>query len=129
MKERDKSRCPRILGLFQKRIDGDDALLELARFRFREFGLRAEFYAESPSELEWLMGFRPSPEIPGVVHLGRDLNIFRDADRQHVLEFARRFKGRIFGMVVHDQIEIIDRHEEYLDCLRKIESGLDEIGG
>ena len=32
-KERPSNRCPRLLALFQKRIDGDDALLELARTR------------------------------------------------------------------------------------------------
>jgi len=36
------------LGLFDKRIEGDDRLLELARLRFRQAGLGAELHAGSP---------------------------------------------------------------------------------
>lgn len=44
--------CPRILALFQKRIEGDDALLQLAGLRFKEAGLGTEFYAETTAELD-----------------------------------------------------------------------------
>jgi len=129
MKSGDVSNCPQILGLFQKRIDGDDALLELASLRFREAGLGMEFYAESPSELEQLLRFRPLPETRVIVHLRRGLDLFSAADRHHILEFAGEFRGRIFGMVVHDQREIADRFEEYLSLLEEIEAEMDRIAG
>lgn len=67
--------CPRILGLFQKRIDGDDALLQLAALRFREARMGAEYYSDSVGELEWLLRFRPFHDAPAVAHLSRDINI------------------------------------------------------
>src|ERR1019366_7467093 len=42
---------PRILALFQKRIEGDDSLLRLAGLRFRQTGLGTEVYAGTPDEL------------------------------------------------------------------------------
>jgi hypothetical protein len=38
--------------LFQQRVDGDDALLRLARLRFEQFGLAAEVYGGSAGELD-----------------------------------------------------------------------------
>ena len=35
---------PLTLGLFEKRIDGDDCLLDLARLRFQQAGLGAEMH-------------------------------------------------------------------------------------
>ena len=68
---------PRTLALFQKRIAGDDSLLQLAQLRFEQAGLGAEFYAGTPDELERLWAFRPlmRPEAPVSVHLDRDLNV------------------------------------------------------
>jgi hypothetical protein len=37
-----------VYGLFQRRVAGDDALLELAGFRFTQTGLAAEVYADTP---------------------------------------------------------------------------------
>ena len=37
--------------LFYRRVDGDDALLQLAGLRFAQAGLAAESYADSPGEL------------------------------------------------------------------------------
>lgn len=116
--------CPHVLGLFQKRIEGDDALLRLAALRFKEAGLEAEFYAESPEHLDQLLGFTPSLDTHAVVHLNRGLDIFEEAGRKTIIEFAQRFKDRIFGIVVHDQAAIAGRFSEYLDSLRSLESSL-----
>ena len=121
--------CPKILGLFQKRIDGDDALLQLAALRFREARMGAEYYAASAEELEWLLGFRPFHDAPVVVHLGRGINIFDRSSRQSVIDFARGFKGRVYGLVVHDQDDVPMRLKEYLSALRELNSGLREVGG
>ena len=123
------SPIPPILALFQKRIDGDDSLLQLASLRFKEAGLGPEFYAESPDELERLLRFKPTPEVPATVHLPRWINLFDENSRALVLDFAKEFKNRIFGLIVHDQSEIAFRFDNYLTVLHGLESGLRNIGG
>ncbi len=120
---------PPILALFQKRIDGDDALLQLASLRFKEAGLGPEFYAGTPDELERLLMFKPAPEVPVTVHLPRWINLFDEYSRALVLDFAEKFKKRILGLIVHDQSEIAFRFDNYLTVLRSLASGLRNIGG
>ncbi|HYA31783.1 MAG TPA: alpha-amylase family glycosyl hydrolase [Thermodesulfovibrionales bacterium] len=119
--------CPPILGLFQKRIEGDDALLRLAALRFREAGLGAELYADSFDELDWLMSFGPFPGSHIVVHLRRGLDLFDQQARQLVIDFATRYAGRVFGLVLHDQKNIASRFDEYIEVLRGIEGTLSAL--
>lgn len=114
--------CPRLLALFQKRIEGDDALLQLAKLRFGQAGLGTEFYAETPGELEYLLHFRPHPEIPSVVHLQRGLNVLNKAARAVIADFAAMTAGRIFGLVVHDQPEMATLTEDYVGVLHELDS-------
>ena len=94
---------PAVRALFQRRVDGDDALLELARLRFDQAGLAAEVYADTPEELEWVLGFAPQrPHLP-VVHLSRRVNLLEERGRALVETFASRFGGRVAGLVVHDK--------------------------
>jgi hypothetical protein len=118
---------PPILGLFEKRIDGDDSLLALARLRFKEAGLGTEFYAETPEELDKLLQFKPTPETPAVVHLGRGLNLFLDESHAMVIDFAERFKNQVFGFVIHDQVEIKGSFDDYLKTLRKLGQRLEHV--
>jgi hypothetical protein len=118
---------PPILGLFQKRIEGDDALLQLAALRFKEAGLGPEFYAETPHELDRLFEFKPAPEAPAAVHLPRWVNLFTESGRSLVLDFAKNFKNRVFGLIIHDQSEIITRFDDYVTVLRGLESRLEKI--
>ncbi len=120
---------PRLLGLFQKRIDGDDALLNLARVRFNEMGLGAEFYAETTEELSHLLTFKPETECPSATHLRRGINLLKEEDLNLVIGFAEKFKGRVFGFVIHDQAEILTRFGEYLSALRRLESEYNKIQG
>jgi len=120
---------PRIMGLFQKRIEGDDALLELASLRFKESGLGVELYADTPGELDWLLKFRPSPEIPAVAHLNRNINILEEKSQRLILDFATAFAGRIYGLVIHDQDEITDHFDNYIHSLHTIESRLNTSHG
>jgi starch synthase (maltosyl-transferring) len=119
--------CPPVLGLFQKRIDGDDALLRLAALRFREAGLGAELYADTPGELDWLLSFGPFPGTPIVVHLQRGLDLLQEHGRKLIIDFAERYRGRISGLVVHDQKEISTNFDDYLKVLRQLEGRLKEI--
>jgi hypothetical protein len=118
---------PRLMALFQKRIEGDDALLHLASLRFREAGLGAEFYAENPAELNWLLGFRPTQESAAVVHLSRELNILDETHRNLILDFATAFGSQVFGMVVHDQQEAAAQRGNYLAALREIGTRIERM--
>lgn len=51
-------------GPFQRRVAGDDALLELAGLRFAQMGLAAEVYADTSDELEHVLGFVPPSSVP-----------------------------------------------------------------
>ena len=111
------SALPLTYGLFEKRIDGDDALLSLAQLRFRQAGMGAEMYADTPQRLERLLEFRPSPELPVALHLPREFNVLDSAARQRILGFASRFAGRVRGMIVHDHLDLVDRREA---CLKAV---------
>ena len=69
-----------IRALFQQRIPGDEALLQLAKLRFAQAGLAAEVYAESPDQLERILGFAPSQEYLPMVHLSRKVNLLHEQD-------------------------------------------------
>ena len=119
--------CPRLLALFQKRIEGDDALLELARVRFRQAGLGVECYAETPDELEWMLGLRPSSEGPATAHLSRSLNLLEEEHRSRLMTIASKFQKRVYGLVVHDQREIASQFDDYVAAVRNVASGLERL--
>ncbi|MCL5024587.1 MAG: hypothetical protein M1497_14730 [Nitrospirae bacterium] len=131
MEEREKNSaaCPPVLALFQKRIEGDDTLLELASLRFGEAGLGAEYYAETPEELEGLLQFRPFPGAPASVHLHREIDLFQESGRSLVMDFSKVFRGRIFGMIAHDQAGVSSRLEEYIAVLGDMDRQLREVEG
>src|SRR5262249_13531351 len=100
--------------LFQRRVAGDDALLELARLRFTQTGLAAELYADTPGELEHVLQFVPPHRHLPTVHLNRGLNLLHEPGRATVGEFAGRFAGRVGGLVVHDQRAMGDQTDRLL---------------
>ena len=100
---------PALRALFQRRVDGDDALLELARLRFDQAGLAAEVYADTPDQLTWVLGFAPERPHRPVVHLNRQVNLLEERGRAVVETFAARFDGRVAGLVVHDKAAMGDR--------------------
>jgi hypothetical protein len=113
-------------GLFQRRVAGDDALLELAALRFAQTGLAAEVYADTPDELEHVLRFAPAhPSLP-VVHLNRGVNVLTEPGRAVVGEFAGRFAGRVAGLVVHDKHEMAERTDRLLKVLRQLDARLSE---
>jgi len=82
-----------VRALFQQRVDGDDALLRLARLRFGQAGLAAEVYADSPEQLERILGFAPARPYPPVVHLHRGVDVLDAGGRAVVEAFGARFAG------------------------------------
>jgi hypothetical protein len=128
MRSSDSQRA-RVLAIFDKRFEGDDALLRLASLRFRQSGLGPEFYAETPSQLDRLLTFSPAPDAPATVHLPRDMDLFQPHCRNLVIELAETFRGRIYGMVVHDQAAIRERLNTYVSLLNDMDSRLAPIQG
>jgi hypothetical protein len=113
--------------LFYRRVDGDDALLQLAGLRFAQAGLAAESYADSPGELEHVLQFvPPHPRLP-TVHLNRGINLLNEQSRATVMEFASRFAGRIGGLVVHDHREMGNQADHLLTVLRELNTRLCEL--
>jgi hypothetical protein len=120
---------PALHALFQRRVDGDDALLRLARLRFDQAGLAAEVYADNPDELEWVLGFAPPvPHLP-VVHLNRRVDLLEEPGRAVVERFASRFGGRVGGLVVHDKKDMGSRTDELVAGLGKLGGRLDRPDG
>jgi hypothetical protein len=116
-------RAPALRGLFGRYVNGDDAILQLARLRFAEAGMPAELYADTPGQLEQELRFLPPhPALP-LVHLSRYINVLRDDGQRQVQAFARQFGGRLLGIVVHDQPGMADRIPEVVTAMRNATAG------
>ncbi len=115
------------LGLFEKRIEGDDSLMELARLRFQQAGLGAEIHAGTPEQLEQGLRFRPSGDTPVTVHLPRDFNLCEASSRERIAELAAAAAGRVFGLVLHDHPDLAARTEAYVQAARDMEARLGGI--
>jgi hypothetical protein len=120
---------PPIHALFYRRGAGDDALLELGGLRFAQAGLAAETYADTPDELDHVLGYvPPHPRLP-TVHLNRALNVLRERDRGVVEEFASRFARRLSGLVVHDQADMGTQTTSLVAALRELDTRLAQWPG
>ena len=125
----DREALGPVYGLFQRRVAGDDALLELAGFRFTQMGLAAEVYADTPEELEHVLRFvPPHPYLP-VVHLNRGVNVLDERGRDLVGTFADRFAGRVAGLVVHDKHAMAAQTDRLLRAMRDLDARLRERPG
>jgi hypothetical protein len=109
-----------IRGLFQRNIAGDDALVGLAALRFRQAGMGAELYAESPRELERLLRFVPESAVLPVVHLDRRIDVLTSDGRDVITRFQRHFAGQIAGLVVHDRPTMANRLDATATALRDL---------
>src|SRR5215470_132777 len=118
-----------VYGLFQRRVAGDDALLELAGFRFTQMGLAAEAYADTPEELEHVLRFVPPHPFLPVVHLNRGVNVLDERGRDLVGTFADRFAGRVAGLVVHDKHAMAAQTDRLLRAMRDLDARLRERPG
>src|SRR5262245_24195197 len=114
-----------IRALFQQRIRGDHALLQLARLRFAQAGLGVEVYADSSDHLEHLLELAPLHEFLPMVHLSREIDLLHDRDRIVVETFATHFAGRIAGLVVHDKAEMGQQTNRLVEVLQEVGASLD----
>jgi hypothetical protein len=115
------------LGLFEKRIEGDDCLLELARRRFQQAGLGTEVHAGTPEQLDAILKFRPADAAPVVVHLPRDFSLTDVHSQGRILDLATRYAGQVHGLVLHDHPELTARPQEYLNAALEMESWLEKL--
>jgi hypothetical protein len=115
------------LGLFEKRIEGDDCLLQLARRRFAEAGMGAEMHAGTPDQLEPLMHFRPEGNAPVVVHLPRDFDLLEEESRKRIAQIAAAFAGRVHGLVIHDNAAMATRRNDYVEAAWLVDDLLEKI--
>lgn len=122
-----QQRTVKTLGLFEKGIPGDDCLMELARRRFVQAGMGAEMHAATPEELDWSLKFRPGLETPVVVHLPRDFNLVEPKTGKSIVDFATRFSGQVYGLVLHDHLALTGSWNEYVEAAWKIEGQLEKI--
>lgn len=113
------------LGLFQKRIDGDDFLMELARLRFEQVRLGIEIHAGTPDELEPILLFKPWPEARVIVHLPREFDLCQS--RLEILELARHTAVRTYGLVLHDHPSLPARLREYVAAAEALDASLRTI--
>src|SRR5579859_1987761 len=104
---------PKTLGLFEQRIAGDGALMELARRRFEQACMGAEIHASTVDQLNWLLGLRPGQNAPVVVHLPRDFNLLLEKTRNQILTLASAGASKVVGLVLHDQRELVECRAEY----------------
>jgi hypothetical protein len=118
---------PLLFGLFQKRLEGDDALWHFMQLRFRQLDLGIEVYASSPDELEVMLTRKPDPSTPVMAHLPRHSDLTNAVIRQSLAAFASRFGGQVQGWVVHDQPEAAQHFDDYMQSLRHLNSLLAEI--
>jgi hypothetical protein len=114
--------------LFQRRIEGDDALLRLAALRFEQAGLAAEVYAGSTAELEWMLEFLPWATRPPMVHLPRDLDLLDPRAEDWVARLAGIAGDRVGGFVVHDRRHLPERMPELVATAERLSTALVSSG-
>jgi hypothetical protein len=121
---------PKLLTMMhiQPPIAGDEALLQLARSRLQDAGLGGELYPGSPEHLDALLPLRPEPLVC-TAHLPRDIDLLGKDGQDAVLGFAERAAGKLYGLVVHDQLAFDGRSQEVVAAFRTLDQRLGKIDG
>ena len=111
---------PKLLAMLSKQspIEGDDALMRLAQVRFSEAGLGGELYVGSPEDLQRQLTYRPEA-LPCTAHLPRNINLLQKSGRDTLMEYARIAGGKLYGLVVHDQLEFAQNPDETQAAMRE----------
>jgi len=120
---------PKVLAMLcTQGIAGDDALLRLARERFREAGVGGEFYPDNPDEFRQLDKFTPA-NLPCTVHLPRYLDLTNEATLDEVMKYAQIGSNRFHGMILHDNDAFVGAPYDVTAALREADRRLDAIDG
>lgn len=120
--------APKLLAMLsiQPPIEGDDTLLRLAQSRFSAAGVGGELYPGSPEHLQRLFNYRPH-NLSCTAHLPRNINLLHEAGRATLMEFVRLAQGKLYGLVLHDQLAFANHPQETLDALRETDRLLAEV--
>lgn len=119
---------PKLLAMLstQPPIEGDDTLLRLAQSRLGAAGLGGEFYPGSPEHLQRLLDYRPR-KLSCTAHLPRNINLLHAAGRASLMEFVRVAEGKLYGLVLHDQLEFAEHPKDTLSAFRETDRLLAEV--
>jgi hypothetical protein len=109
-------------------IAGDDALLRLARERFREAGIGGEFYPGAPDHFRALHPFIPA-NMPVTAHLPRYLDIANAATLDEVVQYAQIGSNRFHGMILHDSPALMEARYDVAAAIREADRRLDAVPG
>jgi hypothetical protein len=120
-------RAPLLAILDKLEIDGDDALLQLARVRLESAGLGAELYPEAPGELAHELQFAPRGACHA--HLPRYLDLTRQEHREEILEFAWASDGRLSGLTLHDHASWAGRTAQVVEAMGALSRQLEAMNG
>jgi len=120
---------PDLYGLFHRNIEGDEALLRLARRRFERAGIGAEIHPGSVDEADREWRLVPAMPARHFAHLPRHLDLLDPAHAGEVLRFALGLAGRARGLVVHDQDGWRARAVDLAGKLSRLDGRLREIPG
>lgn len=112
-----QTQTPLLLGMFHRQIDGDHHLLELAQRRFTEAGLGAEFYPSGVANLQESLEFRPLTERRYTMHLPRNIRLLDRRGFDIITAFASRGRTDAYGMIIHDQREMVAKPEAYIQAI------------
>lgn len=126
MKRRYNSEI-KTLGLFEKRFEGDDSLLQLAHRRFLDARMGPEIHGGTAEQIDSVLRFRPGLALPAVVHLPRDFNLVDEGCRLKIIELSRQFAGRIYGFVLHDHESLARREQDYVAAAWSLDDQLERI--
>ena len=110
----------------QPPIEGDDALLRLAQSRLGTAGLGGELYPGSPEHLQRLLNYRPH-NLTCTAHLPRNINLLQATGRATLMEFVRVAEGKLYGLVLHDQLAFAEHPQETLDAFRETDRLIAEV--
>jgi hypothetical protein len=120
---------PPLFGIFHRQIDGDEALLRLARVEFERAGMGAEIYPGSVDDALFLWRFVPRTTERHLVHLPRHWDVLSVIDRDQVVDFAAALRGRARGLVVHDDPTWSQRRHDLQRALEQLDRELEKTPG
>jgi hypothetical protein len=121
--------APMILAMLARQgIEGDDALLRLARERFREAGVGAELYPNDPEDFREILKFKPA-NLPCTVHLPRYLDLTNAATLDEIMKYAQIGSNRIHGMILHDNEAFASAPYDVTAAMREADKRLYSVDG
>lgn len=103
--------------------------MELARRRFLEAAMGTEMHAGTPQELQEHLRFRPTKDLPVMVHLPRSFDLVEESSQARIREFALSCAGQVRGLVIHDHASLATSPARYVEAAWQLEDQFEKILG